>query len=163
MATQATFYSRFGLIAESGTIPLPAVRREQPDLFRLRPLPNEDVYFYRKVIDNSRVVRQADPQARTRCWRYIVTSCMATLLLIGLLWPSVYGILAGYQIESLKQEQQQLVEKHSELELQEAALVSPERLEELARIQKFIDPAPQQVVYLNPKADGSLALNVPSR
>ena len=31
-------------------------------------LPNDDIYFYSKKIDNSRLVRQADPGARGECW-----------------------------------------------------------------------------------------------
>jgi hypothetical protein len=44
------------------------------------------------------------------------------------------------------------------LELEEAALLNPARLEELARIQQFVDPPAARVIYLDPKA-GSLALN----
>ncbi len=33
------------------------------DAYQLRALPNDDVYFYCKRIDNSRLVRQADPAA----------------------------------------------------------------------------------------------------
>ena len=36
------------------------------DDYKLRALPNEDVYFYFKKIDNARVVREADPTARAR-------------------------------------------------------------------------------------------------
>lgn len=163
MATQATFYGRLGAVAES-TVRTPRVRRASwGDAYRLRALPNEDVYFYRKAIDNSRLVRQANPQVRARCWRLIATTCVATLLLIAALWPKAYSVLAGYQVESLKQEQQKLLIERSALELEEARLLSPERLEELARIQEFIDPAPAQVVYLNPRADGSLALNLRSK
>jgi hypothetical protein len=163
MATQATYYERYGAVASPGYSTLRGVSRERGDPYRLRELPNEDVYFYRKPIDNSRIVRKADPQGRTRCWKLIATTCMATLLLIGLLWPNVAGMLAGYEIESLREEQQRLTAERAALELEEARLLSPERLEELARIQAFIDPAPEQVVYLNPKADGSLALNVGSK
>ena len=80
-----------------------------------------------------------------------------TFLLVALLWPNVYGMLAGYRIEALKGEQQRLLAERASLELDEARLLSPEKLEELARTQAFIDPAPDQVVYLPPAADGSLA------
>jgi hypothetical protein len=139
------------------------VRSERADIYRLRQLPNEDVYFHRKAIDNSRVERQVDPEGRAQCWWLIAATCLTTLLLIAGLWPQVHGVLAGYQIESLKQEQQRLVADRAALQLQEETLLSPERLEELARMQEFIDPAPGQVVYLNPKPDGSLALNVPAK
>lgn len=163
MATQATWYGRYGAVAEEQTAVMPDTREERADAFRLRALPNEDVYFYRKAIDNSRLVRQADPQASARCWRVIATTCALTLLLLVALWPKAYGVLAGYQIESLKSQQQKLRVAHRSLEIEEARLLSPERLEEMAKTQQFIDPAPGQVIYLNPNADGSLAMNVRSK
>jgi hypothetical protein len=163
MATQATSYDRFEAAAELEVGARQRPRKEKADPYRLRPLPNESIYFYRKTIDNSRVVRQADPQARSRCWRWIATATAGTMFLFALLWPNVCGLLAGYQIESLKTEQQRLLAERAELEVAEARLLSPERLERMAQTQEFIDPAPEQVVFLQPKADGALALNVPAR
>ena len=45
------------------------------------------------------------------------------------------------------------------LELQEAKMLSPARMEELARQQQFVDPEPAKVVYLDSKDGSSLALN----
>jgi hypothetical protein len=125
----------------------------------VRAFPNEDIYFFVKRIDNSRVVRQADPQAGGVCWKMIGSVGAAALLLIGVLLPSAYGLLAGYQIQSLKEESKRLAAQEASLELQEAKLVSPERMEQLARMQQFIDPEPQKVVYLDSKDGSSLALN----
>jgi hypothetical protein len=163
MATQATSYDRFEAAAELEVGARQRPRKEKDDPYRLRPLPNESIYFYRKTIDNSRVVRQADPQARSRCWRWIATATASTMFLFALLWPNVCGLLAGYQIESLKAEQQRLLAQRAELEVAEARLLSPERLERMAQTQEFIDPAPEQVVFLQPKADGALALNLPAK
>lgn len=163
MATQATSYDRFEAAAELEVGARQRPRKEKADPYRLRPLPNESIYFYRKTIDNSRVVRQADPQARSRCWRWIATATASTMFLFALLWPNVCGLLAGYQIESLKAEQQRLLAQRAELEVAEARLLSPERLERMAQTQEFIDPAPEQVVFLQPKADGALALNLPAK
>ena len=131
-----------------------AVANDKP--FMLRALPNEDIYFFVKHIDNARVVKESDPQARNACWKLIAAAGTAAVLLIGVLLPSAYGLLAGYQIQSLKSEQQRLVTERSTLELDEAKLVSPARLEELARTQQFVDPAPLKVVYLNTK--GAVAM-----
>jgi hypothetical protein len=137
--------------------------RSRTGRHKLLPLPNEHIYLYRKAIDNSRVVRQADPRARAICWRRIATTTAGTLLLVALLWPGMYGMLAGYQIESLKAQQQRLIAEKTTLAVEEARLLSPERLEESAQAQQFIEPAPDQVVFLHPQSDGSLALNVPSK
>jgi hypothetical protein len=164
MATQASSFDRFQSGAGWGEPAAEAGRRQKAGLSALRPVPNEEIYFFRKVIDNAGVVRQSDPQSRALCWRWIATTAAGTLLLAGLLWPSLYGMVAGYQIEALKVRQQRLIAERSELELQEARLLSPEKLEQLARAQDFVDPAPAQVVHLGPQPDSSLAaLNTRSK
>jgi hypothetical protein len=158
MATLATFYGRLMTATRWSEAETETAREEAASYF-LRPLPNEDVAFYIKRIDNSLVVRQADPQARSTCWRSIVVACSAAVLLIALLLPSAYGLLAGYQIERLRKENVELQSLARSLEIDEAKLLTPERLEELARIQQLVDPAPDKVVYLEPKADGTVAMN----
>ena len=124
---------------------------------RVRTFANEDIYFFVKRIDNSGVVREADPKARGACWKLIGSVVTAAILLVGVLLPGAYSLLAGYQIQSLKQESARLQTEQSSLELQEATLVSPARMEELAKQQQFIDPPAQKVVYLD--KGSSLALN----
>jgi hypothetical protein len=136
-----------------------ATARETSQSQKLRALPNEDVYFYIKRIDNSRVVRQADPSARARDWKVIGSASFAVLVLIAMLLPSAYGLMAGYQIAALQEEHQRLAADRSRLELEEARLVSAERLQELARMQEFIDPTPDKTVYLQSTNNKSLALN----
>jgi hypothetical protein len=125
---------------------------------RLRAFANEDILFYVKRIDNSRVVRAADPAARGRCWKLISSVVGAAVLLIGVLLPSAYGLMAGYQIQSLRREAQHLATDQSSLELREAQLLSPQRMQELARQQQFADPAPARVLYLD-GPQNALAMN----
>src|SRR5580658_955882 len=109
---------------------------------RLRAFANEDILMYVKRIDNSRVVRAADPAARGRCWKLIGSVVGAAVLLIGVLLPSSYGLMAGFSIQSLRQEAQRLATDQASLELREAQMLSPQRMQELAKQQQFIDPAP---------------------
>ena len=102
-------------------------------------------------------------RARSQRWRRVVFTTAGTLALAALLSPNVYGILQGYRIESLKLDQARLVAERASLEVEEARLMSPERLQELAPNLEFLDPGPGQVVYLNPKPDGSLAWNQKSK
>ncbi|MGH9614612.1 MAG: hypothetical protein ACRD4P_16210 [Bryobacteraceae bacterium] len=125
---------------------------------RVRGFANEDILFYVKRIDNSRVVREADPAARGRALKLAGSVFCAAVLLIGVLLPSAYGLLAGYQIQSLRQEGDRLSSEQASLELQESQLLSPARMEQLAREQQFVDPAPQKVVYLE-GSQGALAMN----
>jgi hypothetical protein len=155
MATLATVYSKlFPASAERSA----AVPRLEPSI-PVRVFPNEDIYFFVKRIDNSRLVRQADPRARGDCWKMIGSAGIAAMLLIGVLLPSAYGLLAGYQIQSLKEEAKHLATEQASLELQEARLLSPARMEELARMQQFVDPEAQKVVYLDSKNGSAVAMN----
>ncbi len=126
---------------------------------RVRAFANEDIYFFIKRIDNSGVVRVSDPKTRRVCWKLIGSAGAAVILLIAVLLPSAYSLLAGYQIQSLKQEQSRLVDEQASLELLEAQMLSPARMEQLAKQQQFIDPPAQGVVYLN--KSGALAMVEP--
>jgi len=157
MATLANIYNRFfdrSFEAAGSARPPRAVSTSAST--RVRAFANEDIYFYVKHFDNSDVLREADPQARGACWKLIGSVVAAAVVLIGVMLPSAYSLLAGYQIQALQQEQQRLSTEQASLELQEAQLISPARMEELAREQQFIDPPSQKVVYLDTKG-GSLA------
>jgi cell division protein FtsL len=158
MASLATVYNRI-LGPKMASVAVENMARNADDEFVLRALPNEEIYFFVKDIDNARVVRQADPAARGACWRLILSGGLAVLLLIGVLLPSAAGRIAGYQIETLRQEQQRLMAEKNALEIDEARLLSPERLDQIAHRLTLIDPAPRKIVYLDGK-DGTLALNV---
>ena len=138
--TLATIFDRF-FAARALEQAASRVREQEEDLFRLRRFANDDVYFYIKSIDNSRVVRETDPAARGVCWKMIGSSIAVAVLTMGLLLPMLQGLIAGYRLETLRHERQRL-------ELEETKLMSPARLDELARLQRFVDPAPQKVVYL---------------
>jgi len=155
MATLATVYSKLFTASADRSAATPRSEHSIP----VRVFPNEDIYFFVKRIDNSRLVRQADPRARGDCWKMIGSAGIAAMLLIGVLLPSAYGLLAGYQIQSLKEEAKHLAAEQASLELQEAKLLSPARMEELARIQQFVDPEAQKVVYLDSKNGSAVAMN----
>jgi cell division protein FtsL len=161
MATLATIFDRL-FTARAAEMAIPRTR-EDVDPNQLRCFPNEDVYFFVKKIDNTEVVRESDPAARTTCWRVIGSCVAAAVLLIAVFLPSLYGLIAGYQMEALVQESQHLEIERSALQLEESRLMSPQRLEELARQQQFIDPAPAKVVYLDGKPEGILAKSLGGR
>lgn len=118
-------------------------------IYLLRALPNEDIYFHTKRIDNSRLVREPDPKSKAECWSTIGAVCAVAAVLITSLVPSVAGITAGYQLQSLKVERQHLLDERRGLEAQEAALRGRRRLEQLAKDQNMMNPKPEQVVHLN--------------
>jgi len=158
MATLAMFFRRplAAPAATSGAAQSASVRLD--DRYCLRDLPNEDIFLYSKPIDNSRVVRVPDPTAG-REWSMIGTVCMLALVFIGLSMPRVANIFAGYQLESLKQEQRRLLDEQHDLDIVEARLSRQENLEIQAKRHDLGVPGPGQTWRLDPKGDGKLALN----
>lgn len=157
MASIATFVNRFVGARELELADRLTVRTTASSC-RLRPLANEDVYLYVKRIDNTAVVRAADPAVRRACTRTVVMGFAAAMLVIAGLFPAAYNTMEGYQIQTLRQEQVKLKSQRADLELQEAKLVNPKRLEQLAEKRLFADPAPQKLVYLEGK-DSAFAMN----
>ena len=158
MATLATFVNRFVGVRELAEVP-PAVwtRTESP---RLRPIANEDVYLFVKRIDNTGVVRAADPAARIARSRSMITGFIAALVIIVGLVPAAYNTTAGFTLEHLRGEQQALRQQKAKLDAAEARLVSLDRLEQLAQKLKMSEPEPQQVQTLNGKTLSLAALDV---
>jgi hypothetical protein len=133
-------------------------RTQERDEFRLRVLPHEDVFFYCKKIDNSRLVREADPAARGTCWKAIGVASLVLAFLTGVAVPNVAGTVAGYRLQSLRAEAGRLSDERRALDLQEAELLSPARLQILADSQNLVKPSSAQVVHLNNRPDGSVAM-----
>ncbi len=115
MATLATFVNRFVGVREFADAPAAGwTRTESP---RLRPLANEDVYLFVKRIDNSNVVRAADPTARRVRSRTVATGFIAAMLVIAGLVPAAYNTMAGFTLQNLRAEQSQLKQQQAQLNL----------------------------------------------
>jgi len=134
----------------------------RPNSYLLRALPNEDIFFHVKRVDNSRVVREPDPRAKAECWSSIGALCAVAAVLITSLAPGVAGITAGYQIQALKQERQRLLDERRGLEVQEARLRGSQRLHQLAKDQNMSSPKADQMVRLNPGAGDSTVASLAS-
>jgi hypothetical protein len=132
--------------------------RVQQDPYALRALPQDDVFFYCKKIDNSRLVREPDPKAGGTCWSVIGAACVGVLLLTAVATFRVSSTMDGYTLEQLRAEQRRLLDEGRELDLQEAELLSPERLEKLAKGQNLTTPAPGQIFHLETRPDGTVAM-----
>ena len=154
MATMPDYLTRETFAA------VPALEDRQPgrDPFQLRALPFEDVYFRPKKMDNSKLVRQADPQAGGACMRVIGIAALMLAFLGGVLAPHVANTVAGYKLETLRAESQRLADERRTLELQEAELLSPARLDRLAQGQNLVEPSASQVVHLENQTDSKVAM-----
>ena len=159
MATMPAFLRRTAKPEETAVTAQPAPARAERDPYRLRELPLETVFCFCKKIDNSRLVREPDAQARGACWSAIGAAVVGLALLSGVLAPSVANTLAGYKLEALKAEQRRLMDERRTLQLEEAELLSPDRLEKLATRQNLVTPKADQVVHLDgARPDGSVAM-----
>lgn len=146
---------------------IPAPRPEAPvrpvpvragrDPFQLRPLPLEDVFFHCKKIDNSRLVRVPDPRAPGACWNAILVCGALAALLGGVMAPRVANRLAGYKLEALRVEQQQLLDERRVVELREAELSGPAQLDKFAKGWNLVTPRTGQEYHLDAKPDGTVA------
>lgn len=161
MASLATFVNRFVGIRElTEAQPAAWARTESP---RLRPIANEDVYLFVKRIDNTAVVRAVDPVARGMRTRTVVVAFIAVLLVIAGLVPAAYGTMAGFTLQSLRQEQQRLKEQERQLDLQEQALMNPAVLKELGKSLHMSEPAAQQTEFLNGSSKAEALNELPAR
>lgn len=130
------------------------------EAFKLRPIASEDVFFFTKRVDNSRVVRQADPHAgRVQGWM-IAGSITGALALVAVMLPALTTAVSGYKIETLRQEKSRLLNERASLDLAEARFVSTQHLQELARRQNFIDPGPENVVYFEARQENTIARRI---
>ena len=143
MASLATIVRGFVGVREDIDLMNVAVR-PRTESWRLRPLANEDVYLYVKRIDNTAVVRAVDPAARRASFRAVATGFAVVMF--------AYNTMEGYHIQQLQQEQAQLKQERATLNVAEAQLLSQDNLNKLAARLKLVDPAPQQVQFL----DGTL-------
>lgn len=161
MATMATFFRRADVF-QATEKPKTQTRlvRVESNSYKLRALPNDDIYFFTKRVDNSGLVRQADPKARGECWKAIGAACLLAGLLGGVMTPHITGTLAGYKLQTLKAEHQALVDQRRVLDTQEAALLSTTNLNRLAEQKKLASPKAGQVVHLEPRPENSMAMNL---
>jgi cell division protein FtsL len=159
MASLATFVNRFVGVRELADAP-PAVwtRTEAP---RLRPIANEDVYLFVKRIDNTTVVRAADPAALRARSRTVATGFIAAMLVIAGLVPAAYNTMAGFTIENLKQEQAKLRQEQIRLDVAEAQLLNVKRLDKLANQFQMAPPAPTQELLVSGKSNVEARSSLP--
>ncbi len=119
------------------------------DPYALRGLPNDGVYFYSKKIDNSRLVRQLDPAASRECWSAVGAAALLLMLGASIIAPKLALVRTGYQLESLKTERQVLLDKRRELDVREATMLSPARLNDIAKAHNLTSPMSGQITHLD--------------
>jgi cell division protein FtsL len=125
-----------GLIrpAETQAVPRPATRhRGTPEI------------YFAKTIDNSRLVKVADPSRVREIRMVTVASALLFVVVMVYAWQHFSAIEYGYRIETQKAQRDSLQELNRELRLEEAALLNPERIDVLARRMGLQSPQVGQV------------------
>src|SRR3954468_17667740 len=113
MATLAGYFKRSDELTGGRS----EVIRAETDPFRLRSLPNDEIYFWSKRIDNSRVVRQSDPAARGEMLSTMGAAILLLALAVSIIAPRATWMMEGYKLEALKAERQTLLDQKRELEV----------------------------------------------
>jgi cell division protein FtsL len=124
-----------------------------------RPLPMEEICFFVKAIDNSRLVRVLDPHSRRDCLKLV--GFFASLFVLAVLYILPYLALrhSGYNVEDLKRQNLALGEENRALQVQESTLRDPQRIDTIARTRLGMKPAlPEQMTWPDgartPRQDG---------
>lgn len=121
-----------------------------------------EVYF-QKTIDNSRLVRVCDPRRRREIRMFSAAVAALFLLMMFYAWQHFRAIEYGYRIEAQKTERDRLLELNRTLNLEEASLRDPSRIDPLARKMGLDSPQPGQVISLDTDETGGRVLAQISR
>jgi hypothetical protein len=122
---------------------------------RGRAMGTPEIYFA-KSIDNSRLVRVADPKRVQEMRMFVASLAVLFLLVMTYTWQHFSAIEYGYKIEAQKKVCDDLTEANRALKLDEARLRDPERIDVLARRMGMVAPAAGQVQRFEGSNDGAL-------
>ena len=113
-----------------------------------------EIYF-RKNIDNSRLVKVEDPRRAREMRQFAVALCCLFLLVMGFALQHFRAIEYGYKIEAVRAKRDGLLEMNHALRLEEASLRDPERIDVMARKLGLQSTQPGQVMRLDVSADAT--------
>jgi cell division protein FtsL len=111
-----------------------------------------EIYF-RKNIDNSRLVKVEDPRRSREMRSFGLALCVLFLLVMGYALQHFRAIEYGYKIEALRSQRDSLTETNRTLRLEDASLRDPERIDMTARRLGLEPPQPGQVLRIDATAD----------
>lgn len=119
--------------------------------------PGTPEIFFSKAIDNSRLVKVADPRRRREMGIFGATLVVLFALVMVYGWQHFSSIEYGYKIEQVKSQCDQLAEANRTLKLEQASLRDPERIDAMARQMGMQAPQAGQVQRLD--SDGLVGPN----
>src|SRR5258708_496587 len=107
--------------------------------------------YYVKPVDNSKLVPVFDPRASKQ---YVVMLFLAAIVFGTIMmaaWQRFDGVEDGYRLEALQNQRQQMMAANRKLQLEEAYLGDPVRIDTIARNELGMSPlSPPQIVAAEP-------------
>jgi cell division protein FtsL len=113
-----------------------------------------EIYF-RKSIDNSRLVKVEDTRRAREMRQFAIALCCLFLLVMGYALQHFRAIEYGYKIEALRMQRDGLADMNHALRLEEASLRDPERIDLMARKLGLQSTQPGQVLRLDVAPDAT--------
>lgn len=113
-----------------------------------------EIYF-RKTIDNSRLVKVEDPRRAREMKQFGFALCCLFLLVMGYALQHFRAIEYGYKIEALRSQRDGLTEMNRALRLEDSSLRDPERIDLMARKLGMQSPQPGQVLRMDASTDAA--------
>ena len=113
-----------------------------------------EIYFAKRI-DNSRVMKVADPKRRREMLSFGITLSVFFLFVMVYLWQHFSAIEYGYRIEQLKVQRDAIVESNRALSLEAASLKDLSRIEQLALQMGMRRPADGQWQAMESATDPS--------
>ncbi|MFQ5791521.1 MAG: cell division protein FtsL [Acidobacteriota bacterium] len=102
-------------------------------------------YLVSKPVANERLVRQVDRKRHRELWMVAITGLVLAAAVLAYGWQHFERIQLGYRMEELRLEKERLVKIQRQLELERAALTSPDRLEAIAFQLGMVPPSVSQI------------------
>ncbi len=126
---------------------------QEPSVSNRRNLQAHPEIYFPKAIDNSRLVKVADPKREREMRQFTLMLVVLFALAMVYAWQHFSAIEYGYRIEALKSQREALVETSRALHLEQASLRDPERIDALARRMGLQTPEAGQVMRMEGTVD----------
>ena len=126
-----------------------AIRSVVPRMRRRPFFSGTPEIYFAKAIDNSRLVKVEDPRRNREMKQFGTALACLFILVFTYAWQHLRAIEYGYQIESAKRELNNLTEMNRALQLEDASLRDPERIDVMARRMGLVPPEPGQVMRMD--------------
>lgn len=106
-------------------------------------------YSVSKEIANPFLVRQRDPGRLRGLWRLVAIVLPFAAAVFAYTWVHEQGLEAGYRIEELERDLEDVLQEERLLELEATRLTRPERLSAVAEQLGMAPPTLDQMIFLS--------------